>query len=1196
MKKKTFLRVVAGLLTGAVMLTGMPVSPATVVYAEESSFDEGTVFAEEASNEEASSEKATGAVSSQFGYIKVEYDEASEYGYARPRFINEKGEEVELRKYAVDASDDELSMDGEEAPLPPSYDLRKHGLVSGVEDQAITGTCWAHGAMAAVESNIIKQGYEYSDQINLSESQLMWHTLGAINENQEDRTYGEGLGMGTWAYNNGGSILISSPLLTAGMSCIDERNMIDISTFTDRDKYADPMSPYFPDLSCYDYLRGQSEYIVTDVDMFYLSPEFGEANMNDIKRHIMKNGVMDFSYGVFYDFDEDKKDRYFNEEHNAYYCDKDVINGQITYANHEIAVIGWDDDFSHKNFTIDPGENGAWICKNSWGTNWADNGFFYISYYDKTLYHGSDANSLVAEPRNYYGDIYTYSSSIGGFIELEAKKDAADNKVSIAVSNTFKADDFELLSKVGFYNYDLPNCDYIVRVYVDSYGEDPTSGRLKAEVSGTQVFSGYHTVDLGEIIPVEKDQVFSVVVILSYEDEIWYPIDTYHYNLENVAHNSQMTTYDPDTGFGKWEETGYFECDEEKNEYFIEGDAVIRVITEPHIDYKYYYSGNLYDRIKIVPSIKAGYPIFRDALIQFKVANVPDLELDELRYDYYNEGDNYDPNYDFAPSLFKYSNDQSISFNSTDKFKKANAYACLKDKDDKQYKKIECEIEFDIPNEIGVKEIKTHPYKFKNGSSIDDIYSQLGIVDGVLLTGNDMEIIVDWIKEIFEDPAQPEYLNHYDVDCKDEQKFLVRGILQNVNPLLKDMDPIITVEVMVDGQHRYEDVEVIVSANCTEPGKMKTKCIVCGEESTRVIEPLGHVEPSTYISEKAASCTEAGEKLYNCSRCHKDVTVIIAALGHKPSGDFIVEKEPTYTEDGSKYKLCSVCKEKCEITAIPKLLEETKKTVKEQNEKRNDVINEKAGTKAEPVVVEVKQSVNDTIAVKESYVKGKVKTRIIEPASDATVSMNVITVNAGTKFQLAAGKKGSYKIVEDSNGGIKSNGTKSKSAKLTSKGLLTVTAVKNVAKYSFVVEYAAAEGEAKYILKVNVENITFDKAIKNMVLFSKDGQEIKDASGNLVKTVDLSKEAITVSVNDISEDKEASSLISGVWTINVGKKGKEIASYELSEDGKSVVIKPVADKKGTVKITVAINGKKYTTAVKISSANKLTKKQKTISY
>jgi len=45
-----------------------------------------------------------------------------------------------------------------------------------------------------------------------------------------------------------------------------------------------------------------------------------------------------------------------------------VFSGSSRAINHEVILVGWDDD------------DGAWILRNSWGTGWADSGYCKIKY------------------------------------------------------------------------------------------------------------------------------------------------------------------------------------------------------------------------------------------------------------------------------------------------------------------------------------------------------------------------------------------------------------------------------------------------------------------------------------------------------------------------------------------------------------------------------------------------------------------------------------------------------------------------------------------------------------------------------------------------------------------------------------------------------------------------------------------------
>ena len=46
----------------------------------------------------------------------------------------------------------------------------------------------------------------------------------------------------------------------------------------------------------------------------------------------------------------------------SYYCPQKQAD-----SNHSVTLIGWDDNYSKENFTTQPPEDGAWLCKNQLG-------------------------------------------------------------------------------------------------------------------------------------------------------------------------------------------------------------------------------------------------------------------------------------------------------------------------------------------------------------------------------------------------------------------------------------------------------------------------------------------------------------------------------------------------------------------------------------------------------------------------------------------------------------------------------------------------------------------------------------------------------------------------------------------------------------------------------------------------------------
>ena len=337
--------------------------------------------------------------------------------------------------------------------IPSRFDLRDWGWVSPVKHQGHMGACWTFGTLSALESAILKS---YGIELDLSEANLFHNML-------RYSIYGS-------EASEGGGCIIGSSYLTGWYGPILEED----------DPYDEvgKLLPYI-ELTDYDIIHIQ--------DVMFI-PANPETNNSEIKLAIMKYGAVGGSYYAEYGsegfYDPVRASQYTNESKTS---------------NHVITIVGWDDHYSKDNFLIAPPGDGAWIVKNSWGTQFGDNGYLYISYYDKTFLSQTEINdyamAILTENTVSYNKNYQYDYIWNGqFIELPE---------STTFANVFKAADDDLLAAVGTY-FNGGGEDYAVYIYVNQ--------ELKLVQYGISPYCGYHTIKLNEYVPIKKGDVFSVAI------------------------------------------------------------------------------------------------------------------------------------------------------------------------------------------------------------------------------------------------------------------------------------------------------------------------------------------------------------------------------------------------------------------------------------------------------------------------------------------------------------------------------------------------------------------------------------------------------------------------------------------------------------------------------------------------------------
>jgi hypothetical protein len=187
---------------------------------------------------------------------------------------------------------------------------------------------------------------------------------------------------------------------------------------------------------------------------------------------------------------------YYNKERYSYCYDGDKE------PNHDIVIVGWDDNFPRGYFNNEPEGDGAFICKNSWGTDFGEDGYFYVSYYDTNICNYSVVYTRLGGNDN-YDNIYQ-SDQLGWVGQMGFGTDEA------YFANVYQAGEGESLKAVSFYATD-DKTTYEIYVVTDFQDKSDLSRRLLV-ASGEMKYAGYYTINLNEAVELADNEKFAVVV------------------------------------------------------------------------------------------------------------------------------------------------------------------------------------------------------------------------------------------------------------------------------------------------------------------------------------------------------------------------------------------------------------------------------------------------------------------------------------------------------------------------------------------------------------------------------------------------------------------------------------------------------------------------------------------------------------
>ena len=336
----------------------------------------------------------------------------------------------------------------EEAELPKSYDLRENRTLNSVADQGSYGTCWAFASIAALE-----MAKDVDEDTHFSVDHMTMNNGFCISP------------------TDGGDYNMAIAYLSAWEGPVYEAD----------DTYGD----------------GQTNTDLTAVKHLQEAQILKEKNIEDLKRWIIDYGGVEspIYMSILSQWDESND---YNSETHAYFYNGDA------QANHDVVIVGWDDSYDRQNFKCMPEQDGAFICRNSWGGSFGDDGYFYVSYEDTVLGQQAVVYSRLENPDN-YSRIYQ-SDMLGWVGTLGYGSETA------WFANVYTVQAEEELRAVSFYaagpnsSYDF----YVVTDYTDI--ENLNEGMYLG--SGYFKESGYYTLELGKPVSLDSGESFAIVVCI----------------------------------------------------------------------------------------------------------------------------------------------------------------------------------------------------------------------------------------------------------------------------------------------------------------------------------------------------------------------------------------------------------------------------------------------------------------------------------------------------------------------------------------------------------------------------------------------------------------------------------------------------------------------------------------------------------
>jgi hypothetical protein len=270
--------------------------------------------------------------------------------------------------------------------------------------------------------------------------------------------------------------------------------------------------------------RGYDGYFLTE------SVEYEDADMTDIKNAIMEYGAVSANISAY-------ETHFINTRGTTTFI-ADAYSG----TDHDVVLVGWNDDFPADAFAVEASCDGAWLAQNSYGPYWGDGGYFWISY-----------DTPFTQMRT-----YTLSTDYSEALSYCAYATSYWQPDTTLVANHYP--ESGTLEAVGTYIVD-PDTDITVTVYSEDLTEElytttahfDLPGYYTVELDDPLEVNGFFiAIDFGKSIPCEGRSTYRYdrnFVVTSEEGQSYVFYRNEWIDVTESDRMRSLNTYDPVNNF-----------------------------------------------------------------------------------------------------------------------------------------------------------------------------------------------------------------------------------------------------------------------------------------------------------------------------------------------------------------------------------------------------------------------------------------------------------------------------------------------------------------------------------------------------------------------------------------------------------------------------------------------------------------------